>query len=469
MEGLEVSVVSKSYATGSTSTKRFDPEYFQKQYLLDEQLVAENPSLFKSSKELGITVDASAFYPSIEEFYGSGEFPFYRVGDVNGIIDEERALRIPSEICDRFPTLKVVREGDILFTKGGAIDRSGYVKSAGAVSRDLIFLNTSGLPVNERLGLFAFFGTDLFKRLLTRSSSQTTQPHLTITLVRELPFFTGSEGFSRSIAKIIERSYLCLEIAHSQMKSAESNIFEALQLDSWRPPTPSTFTASVADVFAAGRIDAQYFRPLFSEIEERLQATGRAVELGSILSTNARGRQPRYDDHGLPVINSKHVRIHRVVLNSNRTAKEKGSPVVIKNGDVLVNGTGVGTIGRAAPYLHSRRALPDNHVTVLRTDAVDPVYLSVFLNSALGQWQIERHIKGSSGQIELYPNDIAQIMIWDAPEEVQKAVREAILAAFDEERRADDLLDAAKRAVEIAIEDGEPAAMAFLDKAEEAI
>lgn len=106
---------------------------------------------------------------------------------------------------------------------------------------------------------------------------------------------------------------------------------------------------------------------------------------------------------------------------------------------------------------------------MLRTDRIDPVYLAVFLNSPLGQWQIERHIKGSSGQVELYPRDISRIMIWDAPDEVQQSVRSAILSAFDEERRANDLLLAAKRAVEIAIEDGEPAAIAYLDQAEGAI
>lgn len=241
---------------------------------------------------------------------------------------------------------------------------------------------------------------------------------------------------------------------------------QELGLADWTPPEPLSYTACAAEVFASGRIDAQYFRPLFAEVEARLQATGGAVELGSILTTNARGRQPLYDELGLFVVNSKHVRTNRVILDDNRTATEMGSPVVIQTGDVLLNGTGVGTIGRAAPYLHPTRALPDNHVTVLRTNAVDPVYLSVFLNSPLGQWQIERHIKGSSGQIELYPNDIARIVIWDAPDRVQQLVRAAILSAFDEEHLACELLEVAKRAVEIAIEDGEPAAIAYLGQAE---
>lgn len=469
MEGLEASIVPLGYLAGATSTLRLDPEYFQKQHLHDEEQIAFRKSLFSSAEDLKISVDASAFYPSIEEFYGTGEFPFYRVGDVDGIIDEARALRIPAALCSQFPTLKQVEPGDILFTKGGAIDRAGYVKSPGAVSRDLIFLNTHRLPERNRLCLFAYFRTDLFRRMLTRSSSQTAQPHLTITLVRELPFFVGSDALGDAVSRVIERAYAHLDEAKHSVSDAETSLLAALGLANWTPPEPLAYTARASHVFASGRFDAQYFRPLFAEVADRLQATGRAVELGSILSVNARGRQPQYDEVGLPVINSKHVRTHRVILEDNRTATESGSPVIIETGDVLLNGTGVGTIGRAAPYLHQSRALPDNHVTVLRTDNIDPVYLSVFLNSPLGQWQIERHIKGSSGQIELYPTDIAQIMIWDAPDTVQQSVRAAILSAFDEERRANDLLEAAKRAVEIAIEDGEPAAMAYLDQAEGAI
>ncbi len=257
--------------------------------------------------------------------------------------------------------------------------------------------------------------------------------------------------------------------ASRRLAEPDDLLLAELGLLGWTPPQPLYFTAKASSTFAAERIDAQFFRPLFAEVEARLQATGSAHELGSILSMNARGRQPQYSDDGLPVINSKHVRTNRVILADNRTAAKAGSGIVIETGDVLVNGTGEGTIGRAAPYLHGQRALPDNHVTVLRTDRVDPVYLAVFLNSPLGQWQIERHIKGSSGQVELYPSDIARIMIWDAPDAVQQSVRAAILSAFDEERCANDLLEAAKRAVEIAIEDGEPAAMAYLDQAEGAI
>lgn len=466
LKGLDVSIVSKSYALGSASTKRLDSEYFRKQYLLDEKLISENAVKFCGADDLDISVDASAFYPSIEGYYGSGSLPFYRVGDVDGMIDEDRALRIPEEICALYPTLKRVEYGDIVFTKGGAIDRTGYVIAPGAVSRDLVFLNTSMLSEPVRLSLFAYFRTNMFRRLLLRSSSQTAQPHLTVTLVRDLPLFVGSSELGMALASTIKKAYTHSDGARKSMKNAQNLVLNTLGLDGWNPSQPLTYTARASDVFSAGRIDAQYFRPLFTEVKERLKATGKSVELGAILKTNARGRQPIYADEGLPVINSKHVRMNRVSLDDNRTATEMGSPVVVKTGDVLVNGTGVGTIGRAAPYLHNQRALPDNHVTVLRTGRVDPVYLAVFLNSPLGQWQIERHIKGSSGQIELYPKDIGRIVIWDAPKDVQKSVRDTIMSAFREERRANDLMEAAKSAVEIALEHGDPTAIAYLNEEE---
>ncbi|TCP63456.1 hypothetical protein EV663_101726 [Rhodovulum bhavnagarense] len=279
--------------------------------------------------------------------------------------------------------------------------------------------------------------------------------------------FLGSDQLCNRVASLINSAYRRADEAGRQIESAEDCLLKALGLADWTPPEPLSFTAHASDAFAAGRWDAQYFRPLFAEVEQRLLATGGAVKLGAILDINSRGRQPDYSDEGLPVINSKHVRTNKVLLDDdNRRAVEAGAPVVIEKGDVLVNGTGVGTIGRAAAFLHEQNALPDNHVTVLRTSRVDPIYLAVFLNSLLGQLQIERHIKGSSGQIELYPNDIAKIVFWDAPDHVQIDVRDAVLSAFNQERRAQDLLEAAKRAVEIAIDDGEPAALAFLDAAE---
>ena len=169
-----------------------------------------------------------------------------------------------------------------------------------------------------------------------------------------------------------------------------------------------------------------------------------------------RGKQPIYSSAGLPVVNSRHVQPNRVSLEKYRTAvpavPNAFTSLNIKQGDLLLNGTGVGTIGRAAPYLMDTEAIPDNHVTIIRTRTLDPVYLSVFLNSQTGQAQVRKHQRGSSGQLELYPRDIARFEVWKAPESVQREIRQLIVNAHEARNRSRLLLEEAKARVEELIE-----------------
>ncbi|MBA2762064.1 MAG: restriction endonuclease subunit S, partial [Segetibacter sp.] len=59
-------------------------------------------------------------------------------------------------------------------------------------------------------------------------------------------------------------------------------------------------------------------------------------------------------------------------------------------------------------------------------------------------------------------SDINQFIVWDAPQEVQSKIAEYVLQAYDLEKQSQQLLEAAKQAVEIAIEEGEEKAMEFI-------
>ncbi|WP_336066754.1 hypothetical protein [Nitratireductor rhodophyticola] len=80
--------------------------------------------------------------------------------------------------------------------------------------------------------------------------------------------------------------------------------------------------------------------------------------------------------------------------------------------DVLINSTGDGTIGRVAVYNRQHPSLVDGHVTIVRfRDKKLAWYTAAYLLSEEGQRQIYRYINGSSGQVEIYPQDIARIWI----------------------------------------------------------
>ena len=90
------------------------------------------------------------------------------------------------------------------------------------------------------------------------------------------------------------------------------------------------------------------------------------------------------------------------------------------------------------------------------------------LNSPIGKMQVDKYFKGSSGQIELYPADINEFVIWNAPEELQKKIRASIEEGESLSQQSEQLLETAKKAVEMAIEEGEEQAMEWVEEARRA-
>lgn len=181
----------------------------------------------------------------------------------------------------------------------------------------------------------------------------------------------------------------------------------------------------------AERLDPQFFKKEAVAIHQHLVLLG-GCRLSEELKTNARGKQPEYSDDGLPVVNSKHVRSMFVqVSGDNRLAIEQSRSLTIHHGDILMNGTGVGTIGRTSIYTSSKAALPDNHVTILRAKTVQHGFLLAFLNSHHGQIQLERHIRGSSGQIELYPADIGKVLFPKVTSSFQDRIAVSVAVALN--------------------------------------
>jgi restriction endonuclease S subunit len=469
LEGLEASDVKFNDVYHGVETIRYDSEYYLKNYLRIEKRIANNPDLFIGFSTLNLNVDGSAFYPALEPFYGQGNYPFIRVGDVKLIVDFENCVKVPFDILVDFPTLKHVKKGDIVLTKGGTIGVAGLITENACVSRDLIFINSSVLPEEDYIVLFLFLSSDFCYNQLVRSSSQSVQPHLTITLVRNLLVYKFSHLFKKIVAVLYNKSFALLGHSKSLYTIAESILLEESELHNWQPTIKNNNTKTLKKSYVkSGRIDAEYYQPKYDELESILKKTGKAIKLGTHLSLNKRGTQPVYsdDNKGIVVLNSKHIRQNKIDFTDNRfgNPNEISEELVIRKYDVLVNGTGVGTIGRTAVYMKEEPALPDNHITILRPIGIDPLFLSVQLNSIIGKLQVEKYFKGSSGQIELYPSDINDFIIWKAPADTQKKIKNAIEESERLRIESAILLETAKTAVEIAIEQDEKTALDYLEK-----
>jgi hypothetical protein len=101
-------------------------------------------------------------------------------------------------------------------------------------------------------------------------------------------------------------------------------------------------------------------------------------------------------------------------------------------------------------------------VTVIRQKTINPYYLAAFLRSIAGQLQIDQFITGATGQLHLYPRDVGKFWVPVTSVESQSKCEKIAIEAKNYRIRASQLLTTAKRAVEIAIEDSEAAALAWL-------
>ena len=108
----------------------------------------------------------------------------------------------------------------------------------------------------------------------------------------------------------------------------------------------------------------------------------------------------------------------------------KQARCAVQKDDLLINSTGDGTLGRVAVFDQEFPAVVDGHVTIARFHDPDLAwYTAAYLLSEQGQNQIYRYINGSSGQVEIYPQDIARLWIPPKTKSAMKKIADKLREA----------------------------------------
>ena len=153
----------------------------------------------------------------------------------------------------------------------------------------------------------------------------------------------------------------------------------------------------------------------------------------------SRGKSPKYSEERLfPVFAQKcNLKDGGISLDQARfldpsTIGKWGDDYKLKSGDVLVNSTGTGTVGRTRlfdecclgeyPFV-----VPDSHVSVVRTvTEIDSFYIWAILSSNWGQQYLEDNLAGSTNQKELYIGVLEDMFIPLPPKNEQKKIAKEI-------------------------------------------
>ena len=140
--------------------------------------------------------------------------------------------------------------------------------------------------------------------------------------------------------------------------------------------------------------------------------------IDAISSLVTRGIAPKYDDSSDQIVlNQKCIRDHTIDISlARRHLPKKINEKWISKGDLLINSTGTGTLGRVAQvWFEANNMTVDSHVTIVRPkDSILQRYIGFWGLSH--ESEIEAQHTGSTGQTEL-PRDRVKAMELPLPDE----------------------------------------------------
>jgi type I restriction enzyme S subunit len=185
-----------------------------------------------------------------------------------------------------------------------------------------------------------------------------------------------------------------------------------------------------------------------------------SIKVKNIVSEKVhRGASPNYDADGeIPVIKTAHLKNGYVNISENEFVsydtytKSERSQIFIN--DVLVASTGKVSLGRVDLVEIEQELVADGHISIIRVDnrKYNCQFLTYFLRSILGVFQIERDYTGATNQIELYSSEIENFDIPDFSLDKQAEIVMKIKTQIDAQNVIDQQIEQKQEAISKIIE-----------------
>jgi type I restriction enzyme, S subunit len=471
LEGLEVSILRHSQVLADNRDKRLDSQYFRRAALAADQLIQRySPEPISA---LAPGVRSFGAYALTNEFqYQDEGIPFLRGTNYSGNFVNFSEVLCISEEAHRLLHKSEILPGMVLLSMSGsvgsvavALEKWNYPINSNQDIAKIIPTRVS--PFYLAAYLASRYGQIQIERLPVGS----VQQHVFLWMIERLQIPRFSKKLEARIAVLCEGAYLSHETAFDAVKIAEDKLILAIGLADCAPPEPLTYTARTANVFASGRIDAQYFMPAKEQVRRSLAALP-----GQLLSERVDSIRDQWlPERALPTMRVRNYDVTDALVPLLDAEKESSFAAdigsmkkILKDGDVAIS--------RLRAYLkevavvRTRGDIPSvgsSEFIVLRPKdmTISPETLMVFLRSAPVQ-TILKWCQDGSQHPRFSESDLMAIPVPDAVAQVSPEITKIVQSGFTARHRARKLLEAAKRAVEIAIEEGEAAALAYLVKVE---
>lgn len=341
------------------------------------------------------------------EMWVGGEFVY---------VSDEKAMRLSSNIAV---------PNDLVFTQRGTLGQVAIVPKHGydryIVSQSQMKITVDPKKADVRFLYYLFNSPDQLQ-YIRNSAIQTGVPHTNLGILKQTPVRIPPLETQKEVASVLgtlDDGIALLRETNATLEAIARALFKSWFVDF--DPVQAKQEGRVPE--AMDDATAALFPDSFTRSALGLVPDGwRFSTLGENASYLNRGISPKYvDEGGVVVINQKCIRDFTLDLSKSRRhdpMQRKINGRELCDGDILVNSTGVGTLGRVAQMLsHDEPMIVDSHVTVVRAgESLTWNYLGLFMMEKQGE--IESLGEGSTGQTELSRSRLMQLLLVVPPKEI---------------------------------------------------
>ena len=414
---------------------------------------------------------SSQYGISIEMNTDSVGYPIYRMNEIHNMLCDLNVDKY-ADISHEEYTNFALNSGDVLFNRTNSFEwvgRTGvYYKTDDDDKRVFASYLVRFNPTEETIlpeYLCAYlnckYGVWDIKRRARQSINQTNVNPEEVKEI-EIPLL------DKDIQSKIKDCFVSANDLRLKAKAAYDDASNYLNLilglDHLILAEQSTTQKKFTDIKASWRFDAEYYQPKYDELFEWLKPyqTKRLSEIVSIKKSIEPGSEA-YENEGIPFIRVANLTKFGISDTDVYLSPEKYKDVNRPKKDTILLSKD-GSIGIAYKVDSNMDIITSGAILHLSlTDPeVMPDYLTLVLNSIIVKMQAERDAGGSIIQ-HWKPSEIENVIIPILDPEAQQEITNKIRDSFKLRRESARLLNLAKAAVEIAIEQGEDKAMDLLN------
>ena len=474
LDGLEA-VELKLSECKSIIDFRIDANTYKKEYLKTDFLIKSKKPI--SIEKLSISVQNFGAYSlcNFINFTDKG-IPFlmtenikhnYIDWNIQKYVDTESHTMLYKSHCKKEQVL-VTMAGEYL-GRVAVYDKDEVCSSNQAIAKITLKNGISPYIIST------FLNSKHGQNQINRFRTITGQPNINMALIKSLliPFFSGK--FKIEIESLVKLSHQKLEDSKTLYKHAKEILLKELDLLDFEPSKDNIAIKSFSESFGkSGRLDSEYYQPKYDEIIKKIKSyKGGWKNIRDILSKNIKnGTTPK--EIIKEYIKNSHYLLRAEAFNDNLTLNvdslyslnnkifEKYKNISVQQYDILVSMTG--TIGNVAIVDKKINAIINQNIVKLSVDKdiVDYKVLAIFMKT-VGKQLLTRE---QTGNVQPYVNiaNFSNLIVPIIDKNIQTQISNKIQTSFNLKKESKNLLETAKRAVEIAIEQNEAEAIKFIEE-----